>query len=152
MFALQYNPCHNTCFEEQLCSLSSSKLQVSLLLQLKTLWTRKYSPRMKNSDDKCDSWIAHILGLNFTNHALVYEELVCNGLKENQIETVKDLQQVQYYKHTKEVYRNAHSVPAKSLFPILKAALDLCLGPALLHTLVQTKEATAVGTSGLFSP
>lgn len=44
---------------------------------------------MKNSDVKCDSWIAHMLRLNFTNHALVHEELVCNGLRENQIETVK---------------------------------------------------------------
>jgi len=56
---------------------------------IKILWTRKCSPRMKNSGVKCDSWIAHMLGLNLTNHAFVYEELVCNGLKENKIETVK---------------------------------------------------------------
>jgi len=36
---------------------------------------------MKNSGVKCDSWIANMFGLNLTNHALVYKELVCNGLK-----------------------------------------------------------------------
>jgi hypothetical protein len=36
---------------------------------------------MKISGVKYDSRIAHMLGLNSTNHALVYEELVCHGLK-----------------------------------------------------------------------